>query len=87
MTNVLSWCLWRICWTETILSLKINNIMSGKHIEVKGRKKTLFWPLKLLLGLTQKHLLCKSHYIGSSWGYGELCIYGSPNIQYTQLVI
>ena len=51
LTNVLNWFLRRICWIETILSLKINNIMTGEHAEVE-RKKVFFWPLNLLPGLT-----------------------------------
>ena len=41
LTYVLNWCLRRICWIETIWSLKINNIMSGEQAEV-GKKKQFF---------------------------------------------
>ena len=51
LTNVLNGCLQRICWVETLLSLKISNSMSGDQAEVK-KKKTLFWPPNLLPGLT-----------------------------------
>ena len=34
------------------MSLKISNIMSGDQGEVEKKKKTLFWPLNLLPGLT-----------------------------------
>ena len=42
LTNVLNWWLWRIHWIETILSLKINNIISGEHAEVEKEIKKKF---------------------------------------------
>ena len=40
--ELLNWCLRRICWVETILSLKISNVMSGDQAEVEKRKKHFF---------------------------------------------
>ena len=37
LTKVLNWCLWLTLFIETILSLKISNVMSGEHIEVKNK--------------------------------------------------
>ena len=53
--NILNWCLPGIHCIETLLSLKINNIMSGEHAEVK--EKNCFLPLNLLSGLTHIYAL------------------------------
>ena len=53
LTNILNLCPRRICWIETISSLKISNIMSGDQAEVeKKEEKKLFLPRNLLPGLT-----------------------------------
>ena len=38
LTKVLNWCLRLNLCIETILSLKISNVMSGEHIEVKNKQ-------------------------------------------------
>ena len=41
LTNVLNWCFWCILLIESILSLKITNVISGENHEVN--KKNGFW--------------------------------------------